>query len=130
VAKIIAVEVPARVETPGQAPAMVPVTLVWTDEDPWAVTIDFGEFDWVLARQLLADGLTSACGDGDVRFRPGAKGEVVMTLYGSDPGDIQSADLHLPTSQAWGFLGQTFDITPPGLESIPDSEYDYLLEDV
>jgi hypothetical protein len=128
----VTVAVPVRVETPGQVPVTAPVWFTWTDEDPWAVTITFApDRVWGLARQLLADGLTSVCGEGDVTFTPGTGSEVVMTLSGGYyDDDVQTADIHLPKGQIWAFLGRTFDIIAPGLESIPDAEYDSLLEDV
>lgn len=104
----------------------VPTLWCWDPGDPWAVTIEFvSERVWVMDRQLVMDGLTSPTGDGDVHVCPAGDGEAYITLN----VDGWTCTFTTPTAPVWAFLGKTFLITPAGLESIPDSEYNSLLED-
>src|SRR5262249_57652989 len=63
--------------------AAAPVVTRWTycSDDPYAVTIEIQTrgnrfVDWVLARDLLVEGLEGPAGVGDDRGRPAKRGEV------------------------------------------------------
>src|SRR5262249_29523496 len=63
-------------------------------DDPFAVTIEIQTrgnryVDWVLARELLVEGLEEPTGIGDVRVRPANMGEWDVTLI-----EICSPDGH------------------------------------
>lgn len=60
---------------PDVAPVPVKVELTYNSRDPYAVQATFRtgqgtNVDWVFARDLLADGLLSSAGTGDVRVQP------------------------------------------------------------
>lgn len=60
---------------PDAPPVPVKVELTYSSRDPYAVQASFqtgngGNVDWVFARDLLADGLVSSAGTGDVRVQP------------------------------------------------------------
>jgi hypothetical protein len=82
--------------TGGMCP--VPVELVWSPEDPHAVTFCFRDRTravWVVGRELIVDALTSpAAGEGDVQFwREDDWPECVAVAFDSPSGH---AELHVP----------------------------------
>jgi len=61
--------------SPDAPPVPVKVDLTYNSRDPYAVQATFRtgqstNVDWVFARDLLADGLLSCAGSGDVRVQP------------------------------------------------------------
>jgi len=98
-----------------------PTQLHYDAMDPYAVTATFLfgdglETDWVLARELLVDGLQGQTGHGDVMLRPlmGAEStEVELTL--SVGGGY--ARVTLPAGSLAAFLQASHQIVPPGTES-------------
>ena len=95
--------------------------LSYDSMDPYAVTATFLcgdglDVDWVLARDLLADGLRRPAGDGDVILRPStgqASTEVELIL--SAPNG--QALLSLPKDGLAAFLRASHHEVPPGTES-------------
>src|SRR5688500_5703820 len=57
-------------------PAPVAAELHYEPEDPYAVAVLFhtgqGKVEWIFARDLLADGLLTSSGEGDILVRPAA----------------------------------------------------------
>jgi hypothetical protein len=89
--------------------------------DPYAVTATFlvgdgVEVDWVLARDLLADGLHRRTGNGDVVICPssGAAAAEVELMLSVPEG---RARVTLPAETLAAFLQATHHVVPPGSES-------------
>ena len=118
--------------------AFVPVeaSFEYDPSDPFAVRAEFwlteGEDPvvWVFARDLIAQGLDSPAGEGDVGVWPSrSHGEPVVCLALSSPNghallECQRADLA-------GFLEQTLATVPAGDESLHldvDTPIDLLLD--
>lgn len=107
------------VRTPDGHEAM-PAELRYDVADPYAVTVVFRvcpgrSMEWVFGRDLLAEGLAGAAGDGDVRIRreAGNPSVVIFELdspFGHATMDGVSADLT-------AFLGRSFAAVPSGAES-------------
>ena len=89
--------------------------------DPFAVTATFlfgdgVELDWVLARDLLAEGLHRQTGEGDVALGPSSEPgstDVELTLSARHG----HARVALPTATLAAFLQDSHQIVPPGTES-------------
>jgi hypothetical protein len=114
-------ELIVQVLAPLDGPSEVSVDLCYDRTDPYAVRAMFRvasdqQVSWVFARELLAQGMTEASGDGDVRILPTwADGrEVVRIVLRSPDGEsllqTQPADLV-------EFLDATFALCPHGHES-------------
>ncbi|GGM07469.1 hypothetical protein GCM10010129_59220 [Streptomyces fumigatiscleroticus] len=94
--------------------------------DPFAVTVLFSHDGrvlarWRLDREMIADGLTRAVGEGDVRMRPVSSGmwdELRMEFYGDTHPD---GSRHQAVVFAWApavaaFLRDTHKVVEPGRE--------------
>ena len=104
----------------------VPATFAYDAADPWAVRITFpgssgdaaSAVRWVVARDLLLQGLTDPAGEGDVQLFPSidedGRAAVVMELC-SPHGRLV---LQLRTSELHRFLCRTLAVVPLGAESI------------
>ena len=107
----------------------VPVTMVWSSDDPLAVELRLKEglsvAVWFVARDLLADGLIMAAGVGDVRVKPYERDPDWMLLTLDSPDG--RADLLVPVDALGVFLADTFDEVPLGAEMIPDEAFLELL---
>lgn len=99
----------------------VRVELRYDTRDPYAVVAAFrtgkaGWVEWVFARDLLADGLIAAAGDGDVRIRPSAEDpEVVVVELNSPSGH---AVFEASAQEFADFLDRTYDVVLPGNEHL------------
>lgn len=105
--------------TPDAPPVPVNVELTYSSRDPYAVQASFrtgpdSSVDWVFARDLLADGLMSSAGAGDVKVQP----------LPSDPSKIE-LELSSPSGHALfttcartlgAFLDRTYQLVPPSTE--------------
>jgi hypothetical protein len=99
----------------------LPAQLHYDAMDPYAVTATFLladglEVEWVLARDLLSDGLHRQTGEGDVVLRPSAGAvstEVELVL--TDP--MSQARMTLPVETLADFLRASHHLVPPGTES-------------
>ncbi|CAM3677932.1 SsgA family sporulation/cell division regulator [Streptomyces albus] len=99
----------------------VPARLSYRTDDPYAVHVTFHitsetPVHWTFARELLMEGVTQPCGDGDVRVWPTRVGtrKVVCMALSSPHGDaLLEADSPLLT--AW--LDRTLRVVPPGEEA-------------
>jgi hypothetical protein len=104
----------------------VEVTLGYNPADPYAVRITFelpGDppVEWVLARELLLDGISCRSGEGDVLVEP-VPGEDpdfpdVRFLLSSPAG---TAELLSPALPLISFLGRTDQVLPMGQERAMD----------
>ncbi|MGH3913898.1 MAG: SsgA family sporulation/cell division regulator [Pseudonocardiaceae bacterium] len=99
----------------------VQVELRYDTRDPFAVVAAFrtgrtGWVEWVFSRDLLADGLLTEAGEGDVRIRPGsAEPEVVLVELNSPSGH---AVFEASAQRLAEFLDASYDVVLPGHESL------------
>ncbi|WP_086826512.1 SsgA family sporulation/cell division regulator [Allokutzneria sp. NRRL B-24872] len=101
-------------------PVAVEVEFSYSTRDPYAIQVLFNPYgdqsvQWILARDLLADGLLAEAGEGDVRIWPVMDELDVVVLefttpagqarFGADPEDLVD------------FLNETYELVEPGKES-------------
>jgi hypothetical protein len=95
--------------------------LVFDLTDPYAVTMHLearpGTVIWTFARELLAEGLYSPSGDGDVQVWPclSTTGDAVVVIELSSPDGL--AMLQAPTRAVHEFLVRTHEVVPEGEET-------------
>ncbi|GLZ33771.1 sporulation protein SsgA [Lentzea sp. NBRC 105346] len=101
---------------PDGRPAPVPVELGYRADEPHAVSMTFRMADqatvWLVSRDLLADGLVAATGEGDVRLRPFTARAAILELYSDD----EHAVFHVPVGSLQAFLNSSYDVVAPGRE--------------
>ena len=104
----------------GDRVVVVPTTLQYSSENPYAITALFrtsdGDVGWIFGRDLLAEGLDGPAGEGDVTVWPSqsADGAIVcIALDSPSGGALLEADLE----HVRGFLADTFRLVAPGTES-------------
>jgi hypothetical protein len=104
--------------------AAAPVVTRWSyySDDPFAVTIEIQSrgnrfVDWVLARDLLVEGLEAAAGIGDVRVRPANMGEWDVTLIEICSPDGRAV-LEVDRELLRQFVQATIDLVPLGAEGM------------
>ncbi|WP_010309172.1 SsgA family sporulation/cell division regulator [Saccharopolyspora spinosa] len=129
---------------PAGAIAPVGVELRYDSRNPYEIAMKLnvgtdGQVDWVIARDLLADGLIAEAGEGDVRIRPrlDSSGVVVIELSSPsgqasfevrprlDASGVVVIELSSPSGQASfevdadqlvDFVNDTYDVVAPGDE--------------
>lgn len=106
---------------PDGPPLPVAACMRYDAADPWAVRLalytggETGVVEWLLGRQLLADGLAEVVGEGDVRVWPSARGQVrVVSLAMASPSG--AALFELERDDLLDFLQQTYRAVPTGSE--------------
>jgi len=106
---------------PDDGPSRVSVAMHYVTADPFAVRARFQvavdqQITWVFARELLAEGLDRAAGDGDVRIWPAVRAgrEVVGIALRSPDGE---ALLQARAEALVDFLTATYALCPRGRES-------------
>lgn len=108
-----------RLVVAGETVTPVPVDLRYLASDPYAVHATFHtageEVSWVFARDLLAEGLHSPAGQGDVRVWPSKRqdGDVILLSLSSPDGQ---ALLEASAEDVADFLGRTHSAVPEGSE--------------
>ncbi len=112
--------------------AIVPLvaSLNYSGSDPYAIRMSFhvaaeDPVEWIFARELLADGITTPVGDGDVQIwpsapAPGPAGEIrgplsVLNIKLSSP--FGEAHFEAPAEAMINFLDRTYGIVRMGRES-------------
>jgi len=97
------------------------MSLRYEPTDPYVVrAVFFTDTDepaeWVLGRDLLADGLRSSAGSGDIRIWPavGRGDQAMYIVLGSPAG---TALLEVPVQDVRTFLDDTEALVPRGTES-------------
>lgn len=100
--------------------SFVPADLRYDVTDPYAVTVAFHVADgqwlaWVFGRDLLAEGLAGAAGDGDVRICRDACDPSVLIFELDSP--FGKAVIEGVAADLAEFLGQTCTEVPRGTES-------------
>ena len=95
--------------------------LVFNPADPYAVSMNLqarsGTVTWTFARDLLAQGIYSPSGDGDVQVWPclSGSGDAVVIIELSSPDG--TALLQAPSRTVHDFVARTLDVVPSGEES-------------
>ena len=105
-------------------------SLYYSGSDPYAIRIAFHvgadePVEWIFARELLADGMTTPVGDGDVQIWPSSPvddpdGEIrgpltVLNVKLSSP--FGEAHFEAPAEAIIKFLDRTYSIVRMGQES-------------
>ncbi|MFI0741102.1 SsgA family sporulation/cell division regulator [Streptomyces sp. NPDC021100] len=99
----------------------VPAQLRYRRADPFAVRIAFppaasldgAEVEWAFARELLAGGLLSPSGGGDVRVWPCGPERTVLEFHA--PEGV--AMVQIDTAELRGFLARSYALVPVGGEA-------------
>jgi hypothetical protein len=103
------------------------VDLQYRSDDPHAVTMRFHARDqesvWLVGRELLADGILSPAGLGDVRLRPGDGDVLFLELFTED----SHAVFQLSATELQRFLDSTYAAVPAGREVL---DFDLLMKDL
>jgi sporulation and cell division protein SsgA len=95
--------------------------LVFDHTDPYAVVMHLeaksGTVTWTFARELLAEGLYTPVGDGDVQVWPclSNTGEAVVIIELRSPDGM--ALIQAPTRTVHAFVARAEEIVPAGQES-------------
>lgn len=133
----ISSELGLRLVVPQQTIVPLVASLYYSGRDPYAVRMAFHvgtdePVEWIFARDLLAAGIESRQGEGDVHVWPSAKscaetdGLDVIGTPGSTEGAVLNIELSSPFGQAHfeapagamsAFLQRTYQIVPAGQES-------------
>src|SRR5260370_41721198 len=109
-------------------------SLYYCADDPYAIKMAFHvgtdePVEWIFARELLAAGLTSPSGEGDVQAWPeDCDGADILNIALSSP--FGEARFEAPLAATAEFLQSTYEIIAPGAESDfidVDGELDELL---
>ncbi|KOV83410.1 SsgA family sporulation/cell division regulator [Nocardia sp. NRRL S-836] len=100
---------------PEGPPAPVHTELVYSADDPFAVTMHFHSggsvTTWIMGRDLLRDGLSRPAGEGDVRLRPSGRA-VVLELVSERHVTV----FRVPASTLREFLDAAHLLVPAGTE--------------
>ncbi|MDX8148000.1 SsgA family sporulation/cell division regulator [Lentzea sp. BCCO 10_0061] len=103
------------------------VDLHYRSDDPHAVTMRFHARDqesvWLVGRELLADGILSPAGLGDVRLRPGDGDVLFLELFTED----SHAVFQLSATELQRFLDSTYAAVPAGREVL---DFELLMKDL
>src|SRR5258708_2407977 len=108
-------------------------SLDYCADDPYAIKMAFHvgtdePVEWIFARELLAAGMKSAVGEGDVKVWPDLDGADILNVALSSP--FGEAHFEAPLRATAEFLRSTYGIIPEGCEGDfidVDSELDELL---
>lgn len=88
----------------------LPTCLAWHPGDPLAVLVMFWDTgrwrEWVLARELLALGLSMPVGDGDVHLEP--FGSLLLMTVSNPHDPVRTATLQLDATAVADFLTRTY----------------------
>lgn len=117
VVNTVAAEIRENTADPGD-PGWVRVELVYGMSDPCAVWFLIGEecedrAAWVVSRDLLAAGVASPSGDGDVHVFP-ERSLLVVRLQSPEGRFVFT----VPRDQVARFLRSTFQVVRPGRENV------------
>jgi hypothetical protein len=99
----------------------VQVELRYDTRDPYAAVAAFrtgraGWVEWCFARDLLADGLVTESGDGDVRIRPATDDPEIVVVELTSPSG--HATFEAAAEDLVDFLDRTYDVVVPGNEHL------------
>ena len=126
----VSAELGLRLVAAEQAVVPLVASLHYSGSDPYAIRMAFhvgteDQVEWIFARDLLADGLVTPEGDGDVQIWPSAPSTApdgqarsplgVLNIKLSSP--FGEAHFEAPATAIGNFLDRTFRIVPMGKES-------------
>jgi len=130
----ISAELGLRLVVPQQTIVPLVASLYYSGSDPYAVRMAFHvgtdePVEWIFARDLLAAGIESRQGEGDVQVWPspvscaeagdqdgiGETGGKILNIELSSP--FGQAHFEAPARAMSAFLKRTYQIVPPGRES-------------
>ena len=122
----VSAELGLRLLAAEQAVVPLVASLHYSGSDPYAIRMAFhvgteDPVEWIFARDLLADGLVTPEGDGDVQIWPSAadgqaRGPLsVLNIKLSSP--FGEAHFEAPAAAIGNFLDRTFRVVPMGKES-------------
>lgn len=104
-----------------ELPVLMQAQLEYYAADPFAVTAVFQTGDrpvrWVFSRDLLDEGLVHDVGEGDIQIVPtrDSLGVHIVQLRLASPDGV--AVLEAPADVILEFLGRSYALVPPGMES-------------
>ena len=129
----VSAELGLRLVVPQQTIVPLVASLYYSGNDPYAVRMAFHvgtdePVEWIFARDLLAAGIDSRQGDGDVQVWPSAGScaeddeiaeavadESVLNIELSSP--FGQAHFEAPAEEMAGFLKRTYQVVPAGEET-------------
>lgn len=117
----VAAEFGLRLIVPEHGGVPLTARLYYRADDPYAIRMEFyvgttEPVEWIFARELLAGGMLSRAGEGDVLVWPGkGPSRDVLNILLSSP--FGKAHFEAPLTPLSGFLVRTFEIVPAGRES-------------
>ena len=130
----ISAELGLRLVVPQQTIVPLVASMYYSGSDPYAVRMAFHvgtdePVEWIFARDLLAAGIESRQGEGDVQVWPspvscaeagdldgiGETGGKILNIELSSP--FGQAHFEAPARAMSAFLKRTYQIVPPGRES-------------
>ncbi|SRR5579871_1246128 len=132
----VAAELGLGLVVPQQTIVPLVASLYYSGADPYAVRMAFHvgtdePVEWIFARDLLAAGIESPQGEGDVRVWPSPRscaeaddadgcaapgaGGIVLNIVLSSP--FGKAHFEAPARAMAAFIRRTYQIVPPGKES-------------
>jgi len=105
---------------PGSDSSPIEAELRYDPDDPYAVAIGFhtgqGEVEWMFGRELLADGLITRTGEGDIAVRPAPEDpERVLMELDAPTGFAVLSGLSEDIAE---FLDLSYDVVSPGEEEL------------
>ncbi|WP_410608411.1 SsgA family sporulation/cell division regulator [Amycolatopsis sp. lyj-109] len=107
-----------EVRSTGGGATSLRADLGYDSREPYAVALTLhtgrGPVEWLVARDLLVDGLREPAGLGDVRVAPGADPAVTVVELRSPSGHVV---LDADTAELVDFLYRTCEALPRGQES-------------
>jgi Streptomyces sporulation and cell division protein, SsgA len=132
----ISAELALRLVVPQQTIVPLVASMYYSGTDPYAVRMAFHvgtdePVEWIFARDLLAAGIESRQGEGDVQVWPSPMscaetGDLAATGTPEPGGKVLNIELSSPFGQAhfeapaqamYAFLQRTYQIVPAGKES-------------
>ena len=128
----ISAELGLRLIVPQQTIVPLVASLYYSGSDPYAVRMAFHvgtdePVEWIFARDLLASGIRSRQGEGDVKVWPSAKlcaepdrpaaGPECTVLNIELSSPFGQAHFEAPAQAMAAFLQRTYQIVPAGQES-------------
>jgi hypothetical protein len=123
----VSAELGLRLVVPQQTIVPLVASLYYSGSDPYAVRMAFHvgtdePVEWIFARDLLAAGIESRQGEGDVQVWPSepvdseeSDDEIVLNIELSSP--FGQAHFEAPAEAMSAFLRRTYTIVPAGKES-------------
>ena len=130
----VSAELGLRLVVPQQTIVPLVASLYYSGTDPYAIRMAFHvgtdePVEWIFARDLLAAGIESRQGEGDVQVWPSDEhGRELLNLALSSP--FGEAHFEAPRAATGAFLARTFEMIAEGAESEfldVDDELDDLL---